>query len=144
MKENIVIIISIILIVAAGIWAGIKFYNYKSPIASDSDLNPISPSLTEQLKQYLQIEDLKIGKGTIAAPGNRLVVNYLGTLKDGTKFDSSYDRQRPFEFTLRAGEVIPGWDFGLEGMKVGGKRKLTIDPLLAYGDQQKGQIPANS
>ncbi|EKE12499.1 MAG: hypothetical protein ACD_13C00193G0009 [uncultured bacterium] len=86
----------------------------------------------------LEIEDIKIGTGEVAVTGKKVTVNYSGTLTDGTKFDSSYDRNEPFSFTLGVGEVIVGWDKGVEGMKVGGKRKLTIPSSMAYGD---GGIP---
>ena len=71
-------------------------------------------------------------------------VHYTGTLKDGTKFDSSRDRNQPFKFMLGSGQVIKGWDQGLVGMKVGQKKKLTIPPELGYGAQAKGKIPPNS
>lgn len=93
----------------------------------------------------LQSEDLIIGEGEEAKEGNRVTVNYLGTLTDGTKFDSSYDRDEPFSFSLGAGEVIKGWDIGVSGMKVGGKRKLTIPSDLAYGESGAGSaIPPNA
>lgn len=76
--------------------------------------------------------------------GKTVSVNYTGTLTDGTKFDSSYDRNQPFDFQLGAGQVIKGWDQGVAGMKVGGKRKLVIPPGLGYGAQANGKIPANS
>ncbi len=86
----------------------------------------------------LKIEDEKVGTGEVATPGKKITVNYAGTLTDGTKFDSSFDRGIPFSFTLGAGEVIVGWDKGFDGMRVGGKRKLTIPSSMAYGD---GGIP---
>lgn len=93
----------------------------------------------------LKIEDERVGDGAEAKAGDSISVNYLGTLLDGTKFDSSYDRGTPFTFTLGAGGVIKGWDQGLVGMKVGGKRKLTIPAELAYGAQSPSpKIPANS
>lgn len=93
----------------------------------------------------LQIEDLVVGEGEEAKEGDRVTVNYLGTLTDGTKFDSSYDRNEPFSFTLGAGEVIKGWDLGVSGMKIGGKRKLTIPSDLAYGESGAGStIPPNA
>jgi FKBP-type peptidyl-prolyl cis-trans isomerase len=93
----------------------------------------------------LTIEDLVVGTGATAALGDTLTVNYTGTLLNGTKFDSSYDPGRtPYTFRLGAGAVIAGWDMGLAGMKVGGKRRLTIPPSLAYGNQANGPIPANS
>lgn len=82
----------------------------------------------------LKTEDVKVGTGDEAAPGKSVTVHYVGTLQDGTKFDSSRDRGEPFTFNLGAGEVIPGWDYGVAGMKVGGVRKLTIPPELAYGE----------
>jgi FKBP-type peptidyl-prolyl cis-trans isomerase len=84
--------------------------------------------------------DLEVGKGAEAAPGKTVEVHYTGWLEDGTKFDSSLDRQEPFTFRLGAGEVIEGWDQGVAGMKVGGKRKLTIPPELGYGDQGAGGV----
>ena len=94
----------------------------------------------------LQITDEIAGTGAEAKAGNLVTVNYIGTLTNGGKFDSSYDRNQPFSFTLGAGEVIKGWDEGVLGMKVGGKRKLVIPPSLAYGSQEVGNglIPANS
>lgn len=81
----------------------------------------------------LQIDDLQVGTGAEAKPGQRVTVHYVGTLTDGSKFDSSRDRNEPFSFPLGAGRVIKGWDQGVAGMKVGGKRKLTIPPELGYG-----------
>jgi FKBP-type peptidyl-prolyl cis-trans isomerase len=92
----------------------------------------------------LQVDDEKVGNGAEAKTGDTVSVNYIGTLENGTKFDSSYDRNQPFSFTLGTGQVIKGWDQGIVGMKVGGKRKLTIPPDLAYGNQSVGNIPPNS
>lgn len=83
----------------------------------------------------LQKEDLKQGTGAEAVAGKRVTVHYVGTLVDGSKFDSSRDRGKGFSFGLGAGEVIRGWDEGVAGMKVGGLRKLTIPPQLGYGDR---------
>lgn len=89
----------------------------------------------------LAIEDLEEGDGEEAAAGDQLTVDYVGVLYDnGEEFDSSYDAGQPFEFALGSGSVIPGWDEGLEGMKVGGQRQLVIPPDLAYGPG--GQPPA--
>lgn len=81
----------------------------------------------------LKIEDIIAGKGNEAKSGDTVVVHYRGTLEDGTKFDASYDRNQPFEVKIGVGYVIKGWDEGIPGMKVGGKRKLTIPHELGYG-----------
>jgi FKBP-type peptidyl-prolyl cis-trans isomerase len=92
----------------------------------------------------LKIEDVKIGEGAVATKGKILAVHYTGTLTDGKKFDSSLDRGEPIHFKLGLGRVIPGWEQGIEGMRVGGKRKLTIPPGLAYGAQGSGPVPPNA
>ncbi|MGA2967906.1 MAG: FKBP-type peptidyl-prolyl cis-trans isomerase [Candidatus Levyibacteriota bacterium] len=92
----------------------------------------------------LQIQDLTVGAGQTAKSGDTVTVNYIGTLESGTKFDSSYDRNQPFTTQIGVGQVIKGWDEGIVGMKVGGKRKLVIPPSLGYGSQATGGIPANS
>jgi FKBP-type peptidyl-prolyl cis-trans isomerase FkpA len=93
----------------------------------------------------LIIEDTVIGQGPAAAAGRDIVVHYAGWLADGTQFDSSKEKMDPFEFTLGKKEVIPGWDEGLSGMKVGGTRKLIIPPQLAYGAKGAGDtIPPNA
>jgi FKBP-type peptidyl-prolyl cis-trans isomerase FkpA len=92
----------------------------------------------------LVVEEVKVGDGPVAAAGKVVSVHYTGKLTDGTKFDSSYDRKEPIEFPLGAGRVIKGWDQGLEGMKVGGKRRLTIPPQLGYGERGMGPIPPNA
>jgi FKBP-type peptidyl-prolyl cis-trans isomerase FkpA len=88
----------------------------------------------------LQIEDLQVGDGVEAASGSTVDVHYTGWLTDGTKFDSSLDRGSPFSFALGGGQVIRGWDQGVAGMKVGGKRKLTIPHDLAYGERGAGGV----
>jgi FKBP-type peptidyl-prolyl cis-trans isomerase len=93
----------------------------------------------------LVIEELKVGDGAEARAGQTVTVHYVGTLTDGKKFDSSRDRGQGFSFKLGAGQVIKGWDQGVAGMKVGGLRKLTIPPELAYGDRGfPGAIPPRS
>jgi FKBP-type peptidyl-prolyl cis-trans isomerase FkpA len=91
-------------------------------------------------KSGLKYQDLKVGTGDTAAKGDTVVVHYTGWLaKGGKKFDSSKDRGKPFSFNLGAGDVIKGWDEGVAGMKVGGKRKLTIPPELGYGKRGAGR-----
>lgn len=95
--------------------------------------------------EELIIEDLTVGSGAEAKAGDTVSVHYVGTLTDGTQFDSSRDRGIPFEFDLGAGQVIEGWDQGVAGMKVGGVRKLTIPSDLAYGDYGiPGAIPGGA
>ena len=99
----------------------------------------------QTMNNGLVIEDIKIGDGQEVEKFNIVTVNYTGLLENGTKFDSSLNPGRtPFRFTVGAGQVIKGWDEGLMGMKVGGKRKLTIPPELGYGSRDNGPIPDNS
>ena len=93
----------------------------------------------------LTIEAIIVGEGTEAVKHSIVTVNYTGWLEDGSKFDSSLNPGRePFRFTVGAGQVIQGWDQGIPGMKIGGKRKLTIPPSMGYGNRDNGAIPANS
>lgn len=91
-----------------------------------------------------QVEDVTIGQGAEAKPGEVVSVHYVGTLDNGATFDSSRGRGKPFSFTLGQGQVIRGWDIGVAGMREGGVRKLTIPPDQAYGARAIGSIPANS
>ncbi len=120
--------------------------NALPPAPSEAAVAPSSPTVASSLPASsppaaagLVKEDLKQGKGPAAKSGDRVKVHYTGTLLDGTKFDSSVDRNEPFEFTLGKGEVIKGWDEGVVGMKKGGKRRLTIPADLAYG--KRGSPP---
>ena len=121
----------------------------KKPEATDAT-NTAPAANTAQVAQPTTTEpkvamtDVVVGNGPEATAGKDVVVHYTGTLKDGTKFDSSVDRNEPFPFKLGVGQVIKGWDQGVQGMKVGGKRKLVIPAELAYGDKAIGKIPANS
>ncbi len=93
----------------------------------------------------LIIEELSVGEGVEAVVGKKVSVHYTGWLTDGTKFDSSLDRNDPFDFALGRGQVIRGWDEGVAGMQVGGKRKLTIPPEMGYGARGAGGvIPPNA
>jgi len=101
-------------------------------VASADPVAPVDPAVG--------IEDLAVGTGDAARSGDKVTVQYVGTLMDGQEFDSSRKRNRPFDFTLGSGQVIKGWDEGVAGMKIGGHRKLTIPPSLGYG--VRGQPPA--
>ena len=132
----------------------------KVPVATNAPIpqNTIIPNATQSAVPVatgnrkmqdtvtsLKIEDQIVGTGDLAVAGKKVTVHYTGTLTDGTKFDSSLDRNQPFSFNLGAGEVIKGWDQGVAGMKVGGKRKLTIPSDLGYGASGAGSvIPPNA
>jgi FKBP-type peptidyl-prolyl cis-trans isomerase len=104
-----------------------------------------APSLSlPKVEKGFKVEDEKVGTGKEAKSGDTVTVNYKGTLTDGTVFDSSYDRNEPFTTQIGVGQVIKGWDLGIPGMKVGGKRKLTIPADLGYGSQGAGKIPPNA
>ena len=121
----------------------------EQPVAPNSQPQTPSTAATSQPVVAgvtdLKIEDMKIGTGAIAESGKTVTVHYTGWLTNGTKFDSSKDHGQPFKFQLGAGQVIKGWDQGVVGMKVGGIRKLTIPPDLAYGSAGAGGvIPPNA
>ena len=106
---------------------------------------PLESADTRITASGLKITELSVGDGAEAAAGQTVVVHYRGTLENGKQFDASYDRVTPFSFPLGAGRVIKGWDEGVVGMKVGGKRKLVIPPDLAYGSRGAGGvIPPNA
>lgn len=97
------------------------------------------------MNDELLVEDIQLGDGKAVVKGALITTQYRGTLSDGTPFDSSYERGKPFQCVIGTGRVIKGWDIGLMGMKVGGKRKLFVPAHLGYGERQMGaHIPANS
>jgi peptidylprolyl isomerase len=118
-----------------------KANNTPAPDSAGSAQNTASRNI-----QGMTVQDIREGTGTTAANGDQVTVNYVGTLADGTTFDSSIARNQPFTFTLGVGHVIKGWDLGVAGMKVGGERKLVIPPSLGYGSQGTpgGPIPPNA
>src|SRR3989344_4186596 len=143
--RNIIIILVTIFAVIVAIYF-IWSKNAKQPeLAPATTTMPPAPRTTKMDKQGVRIEILKEGAGAIAKKGDTVSVHYVGTLENGTMFDSSVDRGTPFEFSLGAGQVIPGWDIGVEGMKIGEVRKLIIPSALAYGPNGAGEaIPPNS
>ncbi|WP_320664975.1 FKBP-type peptidyl-prolyl cis-trans isomerase [Prochlorococcus sp. MIT 1223] len=119
-------------------------------MATNNQTKKVSPLGEPQKAETFQVtssglkfSELEVGSGSEASAGKNVSVNYRGTLENGKEFDSSYGRS-PFTFPLGAGQVIKGWDEGVSGMKVGGKRKLIIPPELGYGSRGIGPIPANS
>lgn len=107
--------------------------------------NPSADSETVTTASGLKYKEITVGTGATPQKGNKVTVHYIGTLQDGSKFDSSRDRNRPFDFNLGVGQVIKGWDEGLSTMKVGGRRILTIPPDLGYGSRGAGGvIPPNA
>jgi FKBP-type peptidyl-prolyl cis-trans isomerase len=107
-------------------------------IANDSGANVVT---TDSGLKYIELQE---GTGATPSPGQKIQVHYTGTLTNGKKFDSSRDRNQPFEFNVAMGQVIKGWDEGLSTMKVGGRRQLIIPPELGYGTRGIGPIPPNS
>ena len=154
MRKNTIIAIATFIVLA--VVGALFFYNKnkndinatKQDKTADLKLNNQKMNGIDKLtinKQGVEIEILKEGTGAIAKKGDTVSVHYVGVLENGTKFDSSVDRGTPFEFSLGAGRVIPGWDIGVEGMKVGEVRKLTVPSELAYGSGGAGNaIPPNA
>ncbi|MGY3305739.1 peptidylprolyl isomerase [Pseudomonas sp. PvR086] len=96
------------------------------------------------MNDELQVIDLEVGDGKAAVKGALITTQYRGWLEDGTEFDSSYSRGKPFQCVIGTGRVIKGWDQGIMGMQVGGKRKLLVPAHLAYGERSMGAITPNS
>lgn len=153
--KNIFIYVVVVVLVGIAGW----FFRQKINDVSDSSASGLesliidesatpTPSVVQnnneekwvKLPNGLQILDVVIGPGREAKEGDIIAAHYRGTLEDGTPFDNSYDRGQPFSFILGQGMVIKGWDLGIVGMKVGGKRKLIIPADLAYGDRGAGGI----
>ena len=115
-----------------------------SAVANSAVQSKAATKPAEDVKE-LKTEDLKVGEGVEVKSGDTISINYKGTLLDGTEFDSSYKRNKPFETKIGVGQVIQGWDQGILGLKVGGKRKLTIPSSLGYGPKGSGaSIPPNA
>ena len=150
------IVIAVVLIVA-----GARYFAEQRPAPppDSGSANTLSPGKTgatpakpppshsdkeRELAGGLKYEDFEIGKGDEAKTGDKVSMHYTGWLINDTKFDSSLDRGQPYDVTLGQGQVIKGWDQGIPGMKVGGKRKLIIPPDLAYGATGRSGIPGNA
>lgn len=164
MSKNIIPIVIVFVVVLVGMLGIYLVLNQNKQSTSDLNLNPtpqptaaiitgieVSPSPSvinmndfQATQSGLKLKDNIVGTGKEVKSGDTVTVNYLGTLENGTKFDSSYDRKTPFTTQIGVGQVIKGWDEGIIGMKVGGKRTLIIPPDLGYGNQAAGSIPPNS
>lgn len=147
-KTVVAIVLAIAILLLGAAW----YSNSKRGATPTGDTSGISGTQTDQptdtntMEQptQLKITDTVVGTGTEAKTGDVVFVHYTGTLTNGQVFDSSITRGEPFSFQLGSGMVIQGWDIGIQGMKVGGKRTLVIPADLAYGNRAIGSIPANS
>ena len=145
MQKTILILIIAIVLVALVLAIYFLVVSGGSATPGQTGNNTSSQPATKSSEiQGMKVETIKEGSGPEAKEGDSVTVNYVGMLSNGTKFDSSYDRNAPFTFTVGKGRVIKGWDLGVAGMKVGEKRRLTIPPELAYGSSGFLSIPANS
>ncbi len=134
-----------VLIIGLVILAVFFYFIFGSKSKPNNSINEVATEKTEtKIPDNLEIKDTLEGAGPEVKSGDTILIHYEGRLTDKTKFDSSYDRGEPFQTIIGVGQVIPGWDIGVVGMKVGGKRTLSIPPELGYGTQQNGDIPANS
>ncbi len=144
-KNKIIALAIIVVLVTIGFFI---FYNKNKTainVTKQDKMADLKLNNQKMDKRGVQIEILKEGTGAPAKNGDKVSVHYVGVLENGTKFDSSVDRGTPFEFTLGAGQVIPGWNIGVEGMKIEEVRKLTIPSELAYGSSGAGNaIPPNA
>ncbi len=153
-QYGIAIALAIVVVAAFFIFPGLWPFPRTAPASTstaaasttDQTTNPQAPMPEASSTTELQVNDETVGTGATAEPGDTVTVNYVGALTDGTVFDASANHgNQGFTFQLGAGQVIKGWDQGIVGMKVGGKRVLVIPASLAYGDQAFGNvIPANS
>lgn len=141
---NNIIIVLVVLILGLG---AIVLITAKDLPDKESDQNIVTTKEDQNVNmEELKIKDIETGEGEAVEEGDSVLVHYSGRLEDGTVFDSSYERDEPFPFTVGEGRVIEGWEKGLIGMKIGGKRELTIPPEMGYGEAgtPDGTIPPNS
>ena len=140
------IIIVVLIIIITCVYFYFKGNNNPAVLADNGASNNNQPVNQEKMIQGMKVEVLKEGTGVAQAKfGDSITVNYAGMLENGTKFGSSIDSGEPLPFILGVGQVIKGWDLGIEGMKIGEKRKLTIPSSLGYGERGAGKvIPPNA
>lgn len=138
-KKTIIIFVAVLLffIITGAVFFVINKDKSKREKIERTELQLLHPELL--------IEDIEPGQGKGAERGDGVILHYIGMLTDGTIFDSSYDKERTFSFIIGQGRVIPGWEIGIEGMRQGGKRRLTIPPELGYGESGvRGMVPSNA
>lgn len=134
-----------LVILGVAIIAVIGYFIFGRYSVQSTQMKKQTPSEgTIPVQTQMKVEELVVGSGKQVKKGDTVIIHYTGVLTNGTVFDSSVTRGQPFETQIGVGKVIRGWDEGVVGMKVGGKRRLTIPPELAYGEQAVGPIPANS
>lgn len=140
--KNVIIFVVVVVVIGFIAYYVSKFYSAdkQEPASTETSQGQTTTPNPDQV----QGQEVTIGTGAEAKPGTVVTVDYVGKLTDGTVFDSSVDRKQPLVFTLGAEGIIPGFQVGVNGMKVGGKRLLAIPPSLGYGTQQVGTIPPNS
>lgn len=142
---SVAIVAVIVLFFGGNIW---DFFTGQASLNNSQNAGPSPEALSKMANisttEGVQIYDLQVGTGAEATSGKNVVVHYVGFLTDGTQFDSSIDRNSPFEFKLGDQGMMKGFNIGIEGMKVDGIRQVVIAPELAYGAQQFGPIPPNS
>ncbi|MGA2103673.1 MAG: FKBP-type peptidyl-prolyl cis-trans isomerase [Candidatus Sulfotelmatobacter sp.] len=137
------IVVAIVVLIASTVLA--QTATHKAPVVPNTNAPTKVTGDGVKTDSGLQYWDIRVGTGEIAKDGDHVKVHYTGWLTNGKKFDSSVDAHQPFDFTIGKGDVIKGWEEGVTGMKVGGKRQLRIPPQLAYGEQgYSGLIPANA
>lgn len=124
--------------------AVVAYLLFSGPLMSLFNTNAANPTTSMNNQTGFTAQDVTVGSGEIAQPGDVVAAHYVGKLANGQVFDSSRDRGTPIQFILGSGQVIRGWDEGLVGMRAGGTRVLTISPEFGYGAQAVGAIPANS
>lgn len=144
MAKIFVVIIVVLVFAGVALWA--QTSTHKSAPAARPNTAAPTKVTGDGVKTAsgLQYWDIKAGTGALAKDGSHVTVHYTGWLTTGKKFDSSVDAKQPFDFTIAQGDVIKGWDEGVAGMKVGGKRQLRIPPELGYGASGSGPIPPNA
>ncbi len=144
MGKILVVVMVVVVLAAVTLWA--QTSTHKTAPAARPNTTAPTKVTGDGVKTTsgLQYWDIKVGTGAVAKDGSHVTVHYSGWLTTGKKFDSSVDAHHPFDFTIAQGDVIKGWDEGVVGMKVGGKRQLRIPPELGYGAGGSGPIPPNA